>query len=174
MTGPTGAASTVIGPTGPTGQIGPTGPSVTGPTGASTDEVTISTTQPSSQSVELWVDPNGTWAAEFATKAYVDGPGWTAPALLNSWANYGAPFDPTGYQKVGRVVYLRGLVSGGASGSVIFTLPAGYRPGSQLILPAITNPNTIGRMDVFTNGNVQCNVGSTAFFSVCCSFIADG
>lgn len=137
------------------------------------NEVAIQTSQPSDQNVELWVDPNGTWATEFATKAYVDGAGWTAPTLLNSWVNYGAPFDPCGYQRVGKVVYLRGLLKNGTVGQNMFVLPNGYRPGSQLIIAVVTNSNVIGRMDILTNGGVQCNVGSNGWFSVCTSFIAD-
>lgn len=56
---------------------------------------------------------------------------WRAPALLNSWVNYGSGYSTAGYRKdASGLVHVRGFVkAGSASGAVIFTLPAGYRPG---------------------------------------------
>lgn len=51
------------------------------------------------------------------------------PAFAGTWANYGGAGEPTAaFYKDRNRVYLRGLVTGGAAGSTIFTLPAGYRP----------------------------------------------
>jgi hypothetical protein len=56
------------------------------------------------------------------------------PAFQNSWINE----DPTGevtaafYKDPFGVVHLKGLVTGG-SNATIFTLPAGYRPGKNLV-----------------------------------------
>jgi hypothetical protein len=53
-----------------------------------------------------------------------------APLMANGWANYGAPYGPCQYRKVGDVVSLRGLIQGGSPvTSTMFTLPVGYRPG---------------------------------------------
>lgn len=55
--------------------------------------------------------------------------GWLALSglFVNSWTtNQGTP----GYRLQGNRVCLRGMVSGGATGSTAFTLPSGYRPGS--------------------------------------------
>ncbi|KKK52619.1 hypothetical protein LCGC14_3103070, partial [marine sediment metagenome] len=53
---------------------------------------------------------------------------WIAPTLLNSWVNYAATYDTTGYMKDGfGFVHLKGLVKSGVAGT-IFTLPVGYRP----------------------------------------------
>lgn len=55
---------------------------------------------------------------------------WTAPVLLHSWANAGST-SKAGYLTDGLgFVHLRGRITGGASGSVAFTLPPGYRPGN--------------------------------------------
>lgn len=55
---------------------------------------------------------------------------WTAPALLNSWANQ-ANYNPAGYRKdENNVVHLRGNLITGTVGSVAFNLPAGYRPAA--------------------------------------------
>jgi hypothetical protein len=136
------------------------------------DEVKIDTVQPTNPNIELWVDPNGTWATEFATKPYVDGSGWIAPTLLNSWANYGGGFVAAGYTKVGPAVYIRGTVKTGAIGSTIFTLPAGYRPSATMIFSIVSN-SLFGRMDIWPDGQVVSNVGSSTAFSLTASFVAD-
>lgn len=58
-------------------------------------------------------------------KANIAQEAWITPTLLNSWAHS----KTLQYKKssVG-VVHIRGEVSGGTSGSVIFTLPVTYRP----------------------------------------------
>jgi hypothetical protein len=58
---------------------------------------------------------------------------WTAPSLINSWANNGGVgFETAGYLKdpLG-FVHLKGLLKTGASGAVAFVLPAGFRPGGS-------------------------------------------
>lgn len=56
-------------------------------------------------------------------------PAWTAPTLLNSWANAGGSDQVAGYYKdIMGVIYLRGIIMSGASNSIAFTLPSGYRP----------------------------------------------
>lgn len=87
---------------------------------------------------------------------------WTAPTLLNSWANsnQGAGmYSPAGYYKDqnGRV-HIRGMIAGGASGSTAFTLPAGYRP--EFRVPAVTyglNSTTpqACMIEVLTDGSVN-------------------
>lgn len=69
--------------------------------------------------------------------------GWVAPTLLNGWANFGAGYAPAGYRKIGSVIYLRGLVSGGTAtdGTSIFVIGAGFRTPFILAFP-ITNPNS--------------------------------
>jgi hypothetical protein len=65
---------------------------------------------------------------------------WQTPTLLNSWVNYGSPYEPPGYHMdASGVVHLRGMVRGGTAGDAnsIFTLPAGYRPLYDVIVPAV-------------------------------------
>lgn len=102
---------------------------------------------------------------------------WTAPTLLNSWANYGSPWNPSGYWKDSLgVVHLRGLVSTGATGSIIFVLPVGYRPANQEAIATIafglSMGYTFGRVDVWTNGSVQCQTGVTTGANA--AFFLDG
>ena len=136
------------------------------------NEVSIGTVQPTDPATELWVDPNGTWATEFATKPYVDGSGWTNLTMENGWVDYGAPFSPPRYRKSGPMVTVQGLVKSGTVPAVVATLPAGCRPGEQLIF-ATTSNNAFARMDVLTSGGILANGGTNAYFSICCTFYAD-
>ena len=54
-----------------------------------------------------------------------------APTLVNSWVNTGGNNAPAGYvYTVDGNIRLKGNISGGLTGTVAFTLPAGYRPYS--------------------------------------------
>jgi hypothetical protein len=54
---------------------------------------------------------------------------WHTPSFVNGWASYGAGYNPAGYLiDANGFVHLRGILTGGAAGSNVFTLPAGYRP----------------------------------------------
>lgn len=58
------------------------------------------------------------------------------PAFQNSWGNNGGGTDETAaFRKDGNTnVYLKGYISGGttADGTVVFTLPEGYRPNNDI------------------------------------------
>jgi len=72
---------------------------------------------------------NGTtWTPEIL----VPDSGWLAASLIPPWTNFGSGGTTPGYRKVGNVVYLRGLINNGASGTEAFVLPSGYAPvGTQ-------------------------------------------
>ena len=86
---------------------------------------------------------------------------WTAPTLLNNWANYSSSYNAAGYYKHLDRVYLRGLVANGIVGTTIFQLPVGYRPAHrELIATICTAPNhALARIDVDTSGNVVSMIG---------------
>jgi Right handed beta helix region len=90
------------------------------------------------------------------------------PALLNSWANLGSGFAPAAYwiDSTG-IVHLDGVVESGTPGSasVIFVLPAGYRPTTTKVFAA-ANSNTGTSTTpaetlifIFANGNVTAEAG---------------
>lgn len=81
---------------------------------------------------------------------------WTAPTLLNSWDNYDtATYAGAGYRKsAAGQVYLRGLLKTGALGTVMFTLPAGYRPAKDLHLVIAIFNGAVGDIQVKANGDV--------------------
>lgn len=84
----------------------------------------------------------------------------TAPALLNSWANYTAGRTNASYYKDPfGIVHIEGTIAGGTSiGAVMFTLPAGYRPGAEMDFACSAN-----QVGVLANGNVYGISGSTGY-----------
>jgi hypothetical protein len=91
---------------------------------------------------------------------------WQTPTLLNSWANAGAPYSPAGYRLDRGVVRLRGLVNGGAVGSVLFVLPAGYLPAAEAIVPVSNGADATGGLAIDTAGNVSLAWGSGSWCSL--------
>ncbi len=80
--------------------------------------------------------------------------GWTNMTLLNSWAYYGTPFTTPAYTKGSdNVVSIKGFVKAGAAGTVVGTLPAGYRPALATIFANVAYDN-YARVDVQSNGNI--------------------
>jgi len=60
------------------------------------------------------------------------------PAFQNSWVWFGAGNSVPAFRKDGfGFVHLKGSVKNGTNGSVIFTLPAGYRPLEQIAVPSL-------------------------------------
>ena len=55
----------------------------------------------------------------------------------NSWVNYGGGASTAGYRKVGKTVYLKGLVKTGNNATTIFTLPSGYRPTNTVSFASV-------------------------------------
>jgi hypothetical protein len=88
-------------------------------------------------------------------------------ALQPPLGYYGYPFNPVQFRKDGDgVVWLRGMVKGATSGSVIFTLPTGYCPAYQQLHGVCISPNVIGRVDVCQDGRVLLQVGSNDWVSL--------
>ncbi|HEX8773250.1 MAG TPA: hypothetical protein VF735_06555 [Pyrinomonadaceae bacterium] len=93
-------------------------------------------------------------------------PTWTAPTLLNSWANFGGVNAPAGYYKRGGRVYLRGLIAGGTIGATAFTLPVGYRPAYYHYFATVTYNYVFGSGYIKDNGEVFIHDGNNTFFSL--------
>ncbi len=119
---------------------------------ASNCKVGIGTTIP----VELFEVKGG--------KSKLEQESWIAPALINSWANYGSGYNPAGYFKDSQgIVHLRGLVKSGTG--TIFTLPAGYRPAYRMLY-GVDGANAHARVDIDTSGNVIHAGGSNVHLSL--------
>lgn len=92
------------------------------------------------------------------------------PAFANAWVNFGGTEQPARFWKdpMG-IVHVQGLIKTGTIATKAFTLPAGYRPGADLMFGTVSN-NAFGRITVLANGDVIPQVGSNANFSINCSF----
>lgn len=102
---------------------------------------------------------------------------WNALTLQNSWGYYGTPYNTAGYMKTSAgVVLLKGMISGGTAtnGTILATLPVGYRPMIPLLFGTSTSSNVSGRIDVYPNGNIVIIAGSSSWISLDnIRFIAD-
>lgn len=91
------------------------------------------------------------------------GSGGGAPAFQNSWNNLSVA-TPARYRKTpSGLITLDGLIEGGANGTVVFTLPTGFRPTKQTLISAFGQDGGGDRASVIsiaTNGNVS--ISSTA------------
>ena len=101
-----------------------------------------------------------------------------APTLLSGWVNYGDdPFAAAGYYKgPDNRVHLQGLIKSGtvADGTVIFTLPQGFRPKQIQIFIVFISGGGYGRVDVSDNGNVVAKIVNATYTSLSgISFLAE-
>lgn len=96
---------------------------------------------------------------------------WNTPTFLNSWLNFGSGLNPAGYWKdtLG-VVHLRGTVKCTTPNTVIFNLPAGYRPPNRELFIVMSAgagfATTMGRVDVLANGDVQQMLGGSEYLQL--------
>lgn len=119
----------------------------------------------------LWVDPDESPPA-IARDITMDS--WHLigatgePAFQNSWANSAGASNPAaGFRKFpdGRV-RLNGMMFGGASGSVAFTLPIGYRPPKDGQF-TVNASGGLAQVTIWNDGTVRpTNVGSSAVASM--------
>jgi hypothetical protein len=87
-----------------------------------------------------------------------------APTLQNSWENFGSGYVNAGYYKnaFGEVTVFATLKNGvTADGTVIFTLPVGYRPATRFISVGYKNGGAC-RIDVDNSGQVGIYDGAGA------------
>lgn len=89
------------------------------------------------------------------------------PAFQNSWNNYSSGTHAVArFRKEGaNTVVLSGLVSGGATGTVVFTLPVGFRPTKIMIFP-LGGDSTSGYVLVDANGTVSITYTAGSFWSI--------
>jgi hypothetical protein len=86
---------------------------------------------------------------------------WITPTLLNGWVNYATDWNSAGYYKdeFGNV-HLTGFIKSGtvAVETVIFTLPAGYRPKTKIYLSTSSNDSNYKgcAIGVYPDGKVVC------------------
>jgi len=102
---------------------------------------------------------------KMVTRYAMNGTVWTYPGLLNSWQNYGTPYQGAAYRKdSAEMVHLSGGVKDGTPGatSIIFDLPTGCRPDATLrFVVASDSATDPAYVEVNTNGQVIIVAGST-------------
>lgn len=84
-------------------------------------------------------------------------PAFQEPTFLAGWENVGAAYATAGYTKDAMgFVHFRGTIRRSTgTGSIIFNLPAGYRPAAQLQFPARCGDNTLCYIQLYSTGEVQ-------------------
>jgi len=94
--------------------------------------------------------------------------GWRDLETKNGWVRYtGDTHNPPQFTKEANgIVRVRGLVSSGTTtpGTVIATLPVGYRPEYISIFPGETSPSAHARVDVNPNGDIIIRAGNNTYF----------
>lgn len=131
-------------------------------------------------SIKHKIDTDG-WVVEYgfavngavASPAAAPAPGvtdtsdgtWIAPALGAAWVNFGSTWETAGYMRAGGVIYLRGLIKSGTvtAGTVLFTLPVGYRPSSDKHMDTVSN-GVHAVLNVMANGQVKINASVSASY----------
>ena len=86
---------------------------------------------------------------------------WVAPTLLNSWVNHAGANQGNAEYMIDEMnfVHVRGLVKDGTLNTVIFTLPAGFRPANQHTTMSVRHDGTTagigGMIAVDPDGDVR-------------------
>lgn len=121
---------------------------------------------------------NGYWSLQAMFHPTTAGSWTTLPSPSAGWIRYNTAYNPAQYRKNSDgIVSLRGLIKSGTatSGTVIYTLPAGYRPSTNIICSQVTYPDDFGRVDVSSTGQVIVREGvATNWLSLAgCDFLAE-
>lgn len=94
------------------------------------------------------------------------------PILDGGWTAFGGGYAPPAFWKDKEgVVHLRGVIRNAApvpiNGTVLFTLPPGYRPSGGRLMFSVINNNNIGRIEISIDGDVTIEyIISTAWINL--------
>lgn len=94
---------------------------------------------------------------------------WTALTLSNSWVDFGGSLETAQYRKhLGGIVQLKGTIKDGTitAGTVITTLPAGFRPLKERRFSVSTDLTRGGEARVHSDGTLTIEVGTAAYYSL--------
>jgi len=99
--------------------------------------------------------------------------GFTGLALQNGWAN--APFGTSNAaaRNVSGIIRFKGAVASGTSG-VLFTLPAAFRPATDVYVPVDLCNATNGRLHITPGGVVDVEAEGGTFSNAQCFTSLDG
>jgi hypothetical protein len=89
------------------------------------------------------------------TTTNLEDTGWLPATLENGWANKGGSYALAAYRRFVSKVTVSAVFSPiGNSGSRALILPAGFRPRSDVILPAVCSSTNLGYAEIRTGGEV--------------------
>jgi len=85
---------------------------------------------------------------------------WVEPSLQNGWVNFGGGFANVRYRKDGNTIHLSGSAAPGTLtlDTLIFTLPAGYRPSATIKMTSPTLQTlslALGHINIESDGSVR-------------------
>jgi hypothetical protein len=99
---------------------------------------------------------------------------WIAFPFVNGFTNYGSTWETMMYRRLGGVVHVEGFGEGGArtSGTVIGTLPVGFRPRGDKHYPI--GQDTIGdpRVNIYQDGRIAVNKMGSGWFTLELHYVA--
>lgn len=92
-------------------------------------------------------------------------------AFQNGWSNLGGGHQEVQFAKSDGRVSLRGMATGGTVtvGTVLFTLPAGFRPAAIEYFGIVVSPNVAGAVSITPDGDViarEVNAGWTSLSGI--------
>lgn len=91
---------------------------------------------------------------------------WINATMQNSWVTFGAGYHDAAYRRYpDGTVKLRGTIKSGASGTVAFTLPTGYRP-LAVHEQALTSNGLFGSVSILASTGTVTVTGSTTHLSL--------
>lgn len=102
----------------------------------------------------------------------ITAPAWTALTLGNGWVNIGGVYSTAAYRKNAlNQVELKGNIGSGTttSGTVIATLPVGFRPTERrryTVLSNNTSGDQIAQVDIDTSGNIIVILAYNTYLSL--------
>lgn len=112
--------------------------------------VSMTLAMPGSFVVVQWY--GGAWAIVAGGPPQIADTGWLSfpnGSMTNSWVNSVPAF---GFRLQGNIVRLRGALTGGTSGSAALTLPAGFRPASNLTMSTVMTSVAVAAISLATTG----------------------
>jgi hypothetical protein len=97
---------------------------------------------------------------------------WTTPTMNSPWVLFDSANGAFMYRKDGQgTVWCKGAVKSGTSGSTLLTLPAGFRPPTDMNFACVGGGETVARIKVSTAGVVEINgSGVGTLCTTCFSF----
>lgn len=94
---------------------------------------------------------------------------WLTPTFSGTWVNFGSTHRNARFRKNGDRTEIEGFVKSGTIGTSIFTLPAGFRPPTDMVF-AVHSNTAFGSLVVKAGGTVEAQSGSNVSFGINCSF----